>query len=269
MKLGFVFPDGDGSKPQVCDFLDPRVSTDDCKRMPGTSQANARAVLQRELARLKAAGLDTSKPDRILDTDASRGWASGSREVCPCLTHSRPSGLWLVSRGRRLSAAKTLRLQGICPEDWSWSMTKRQMRAAAGNAMTVPVLISLLRELLRVVDFGLVGSDRLSVPPIGKLIPVSREPTGDDVESTDAEGPAAMLDAVDSARDTGNGDDGNSNALLVEDAVARTWSALGRLGRLAGKGFERALADFVFADCDGATAGQRRRDTVCSLFLCL
>ena len=100
----------------------------------------------------------------------------------------------------------------------------------------------------------------MSVPPIGELIPVCREPAGDDVESTDAEGLAAMLDAVDTARDAGNGDDGSSNAPLVEDVVARTWSALGRLGRLAGKVIERAAADFVVAVCDGATAGQRRRD---------
>ena len=96
------------------------------------------------------------------------------------------------------------------------------MRAAAGNAMTVPVLISLLRELLRVVDFGLVGNDLLGVPAIDKLLPV-------------AEGPAAMLGAAATARDAGNDDNDDSNAPLVEDAVARTWSALGRLGRLAAK----------------------------------
>ena len=117
VKLDFVFPDGGGSKPQLCDFLDPRVSADDCKRMPGTSQINARAILQQEFgARMKAAGLDAAEPDRILDIDASLGWASGSRDACPCLTHSRPSGLWLVSRGMRLSADEMLRLQGICPE---------------------------------------------------------------------------------------------------------------------------------------------------------
>ena len=71
VKLDLVFLEGDGWKPQSCDFLDPLVSTDDCRRMPGTSQANARAILQREFTRLKTAGLDASKPDRVLDIDAS------------------------------------------------------------------------------------------------------------------------------------------------------------------------------------------------------
>ena len=50
-----------------------------------------------------------------------------------------------------------------------------------------------------------------------------------------------------------NDDNDDSNAPLVEDAVACTWSALGRLGRLAGRGLERVAVDFVVSDCDGVT----------------
>ena len=47
----------------------------------------------------------------------------------------------------------------------------------------------------------------------------------------------------------------------VEDAVSRTWSALGRFCRLARKGRCCDVVDSIDNCRAGATAGQRRRDT--------
>ena len=87
--------------------------------------------------------------DRIMDADASVGRAPASGTHCPCLTHSRGQGLWLVSRGRRLRARETLAMQGIRFDDWSWSMSSTQIIAAAGNSMSVPILKLVFKELVR------------------------------------------------------------------------------------------------------------------------
>ena len=34
-------------------------------------------------------------------------------ELCPCLLYNRPKGFWITSRGRRLTARETLRIQGF------------------------------------------------------------------------------------------------------------------------------------------------------------
>ena len=60
-----------------------------------------------------------------------------------------------MSRGRRLSGNETLRLQGIDPSPLAWDMSEGQVRAAAGNAMTVPVLREALARVIAVTDFGL------------------------------------------------------------------------------------------------------------------
>ena len=133
----FVLPGSDLSTPPLSSFLGPRLESDDCRRMPPSSQRNATRVLHAELAMLRRESVRPSVPDRVLDIDASPDWASRSATVAPCLTHSRAQGLWLLSCGRRLSPAETLGLQGIPVDHLLWSMKGGQARAAAGNAVCV------------------------------------------------------------------------------------------------------------------------------------
>ena len=117
-------------------------------RGPPQSQRNAVRIWRAELDRLHRSGINPERSDRILDVDASVSWSSPSRTICPCLTHSRPQGLWILSRGRRMSAAEALRCQGVNVASYSWEMSARQAVAAAGNAMCVGVLVHLFDRLL-------------------------------------------------------------------------------------------------------------------------
>ena len=51
--------------------------------------------------------------------------------------------------GRRLRPRETLALQGVSIESWKCSMTPSQITSAAGNAMTLPVLVKVIKEALR------------------------------------------------------------------------------------------------------------------------
>ena len=133
---------------QLTDYLNSPEADDCCDRLPLFSQTVARSNVVRELARLRKLGLDPSSPDRILDADASRGRSPRSQTHSPCLTHSRRKGLWLLSRGRRMRMRETLALQGVDYFNWHWDMTDQQATAAAGNAMSVPVLAAVISEVL-------------------------------------------------------------------------------------------------------------------------
>ena len=99
----FALPEHPDGIAALNDFLGPRVADDTPLREPPASQAGARANLGREIARLRAEGIDPGCPDRVADVDSSPQWASKSGLIAPCLTHSRAQGLWLVARGRLTS----------------------------------------------------------------------------------------------------------------------------------------------------------------------
>ena len=129
------------------EFLDPVAPGDSPYRLPPVSQPNARAHVARELKRLKAGGRICGLMGygcRLLATMGVEG-----RCHCPCLTKSRTRGLWLLARGRRLTADEALRLQGFDVDHWSFRMSSAQKFAAAGNAMSVSVLLALFPPLLQ------------------------------------------------------------------------------------------------------------------------
>jgi len=172
----FTFPAAIASVPLEL-LLDARSPCDDPERRPPASQASARAIVSKELQLCKDDNLDLWSEDRILDVDCSAAWALRSANVAPTLTSSRRSGLWLVSRGRRLTARESLRLQGIAPDLWNWTMTDRERIGFAGNAMSVNVITRLLAAALPAVAlsrfdpavagvavFQREGGDGLEVP---------------------------------------------------------------------------------------------------------
>ena len=137
------------SEIKLADVLDKHEDGDDCNRLPPSRQQTARVNVSKELERLAVLSVSPGDVDRIMDADASVGRAPASCTHCPCLTHSRGQGLWLVSRGRRLRARETLAMQGIRLDDWSWAMSPTQIIAAAGNSMSVPILKLVFKELVR------------------------------------------------------------------------------------------------------------------------
>ena len=140
--------------PKLADFLDPVLASDDCRTLPPASQGTARANVVAELARLDALGVVMSGEDRIIDADCSVKRAPRSLTHCHCLTHSRRQGLWLLSRGRRLSPLETLCLQGVRHCDWVWKMSNTQIYGAAGNSMSVPILVLVLQQICRVLPIS-------------------------------------------------------------------------------------------------------------------
>ena len=74
----------------------------------------------------------------------------------PCLTSSRASTSppFITKLGRQLGTNELLRAQGFEPREVGWSshLSKRQIGAAVGNAITLPVLKKLLVNLLEAQD---------------------------------------------------------------------------------------------------------------------
>ena len=81
----------------------------------------------------------------MLDCDASAKWCGRPTRLSPCLTRSRASGLWLMSRGMRMPAEACCRLQGIPACDLVLPDDHRSVRRLMGNAMSLSVVEPLLR----------------------------------------------------------------------------------------------------------------------------
>ena len=93
----------------------------------------------------KGTGCDTGKENLIIDCDAyGKCRGTSMLEICPCLTHSRPNGHWITSRGRYTNKAEMLRLQGMDPRLKLGDKPGRFI----GNSMSVNVVERLLRRAL-------------------------------------------------------------------------------------------------------------------------
>ena len=88
----------------------------------------------------------------MIDCDASEKWCAGSRVLCPCLTKSRRHGSWHIGQGRRVPGITCLRLQGLSAEDVGGSFDEKDLRAFAGNAMSLCIIEPLMRNALIAVD---------------------------------------------------------------------------------------------------------------------
>ena len=74
--------------------------------------------------------------------------------MCPTITRSRASAgdYWATWLNRKLNNDDMLRLQGVLPGEVDFgTLSRRQVGALIGNAMTLPVLQAILLEGLRVV----------------------------------------------------------------------------------------------------------------------
>ena len=128
--------------------MGPRPPDASADRRPGHPQSLASRNVCAEVDLLRSEKIDPQNCDRILDYDTSARWCGRSKRLCPCLTFSRRAGLWHIGHGRRLSGAECLRLQGLCHGDIVHAVGESELRALAGNSMSLCVIEPLIRACL-------------------------------------------------------------------------------------------------------------------------
>ena len=87
----------------------------------------------------------------MLDIDASLSHFSLRKEISPTLTFSRGKGFWITSHRRRMHAHEALKLQGIPCDEIQAGISDNELRQLAGNAMTVPILVHIMDNLIPMV----------------------------------------------------------------------------------------------------------------------
>jgi DNA (cytosine-5)-methyltransferase 1 len=123
--------------------------------------------LKQLLEKVRAAGGNARSRRRpyVFDLDGSKPHAMHDR--CPCITRTRGgTGFYVPSRGRRLTMAERLRLQGL-PQaylDVRSGVSDRQLGMMIGNAMSGNVLAVLLARLLPACGLAHAG---LGDPDLG------------------------------------------------------------------------------------------------------
>ena len=73
----------------------------------------------------------------IIDIDSSNDRCGAVKNLCPCMTKSRPLGFWVSNRGRRLTIAERMRLQGMVPGSVNLTVPDTMVGAMLGNTMSV------------------------------------------------------------------------------------------------------------------------------------
>ena len=136
-------------------ILGPRDPSDSHRRKPPGCQFSAQDNVNKWRKILLNQGAEFSTTDFIMDCDASSSWCGKPRNHAPCLTKSRAKGLWLLSRGKIMSAETCCRLQGLCVSKLKLPAHDGATRILMGNAMSLSVVGRLLRGAL--LSVGLVS----------------------------------------------------------------------------------------------------------------
>jgi DNA-cytosine methyltransferase len=117
------------------------------KRLPMTAKRN----LQKAMQEIKAASLDPSTSDIVVDLGHGRANVNMMHKVCPTITKARGgrADFYLISTACRLSILDMVRLQGLEPHRLQLDgVSSPEVGQLAGNAMTIPVLAAILRATL-------------------------------------------------------------------------------------------------------------------------
>ena len=141
----FTWPQPLAALPLVA-LLGPASGSSSPGNRPGLPCSLAARNVERAVRHLEGEGVDVANCNLVIDCDASLGWCGKPRDISPCLTKSRRSGFWHIGRGERFSATTTLRLQGVCGGSAVWPQTDGDIRALAGNSMSLPVVELILRQ---------------------------------------------------------------------------------------------------------------------------
>lgn len=104
--------------------------------------------------------IDPFKTHCIVDVGSGFGNKSYMVGKCPTITKARGStlGYYDTKRNTRLSVTEMLRLQGTDPHMFDFTCVSRsQLGAMAGNAMTVSLIKALLKQLLPAAGLRMPG----------------------------------------------------------------------------------------------------------------
>ena len=101
------------ARPSIERFLEPRRRRPADTDLPPLRQGTARVNVLAALAAIRARGRDPLREPWLVDCDSSAGRMSFAFDVSPCLTSSRGNGHWITNRGRRMTKAEMMRLQGM------------------------------------------------------------------------------------------------------------------------------------------------------------
>ena len=135
---------------KLSSFLDPLTSSDKPGRLPKLQRSKdcAKAAYRKALS----CGIDPMKTPVAVDIDCSSKFRTFGIDEVKTITRSRggSGGPWISTRGRRTTLNELFRLQGFNPSDFATfpeaGVTESQMGAMLGNAMTLPVIASVMAE---------------------------------------------------------------------------------------------------------------------------
>jgi DNA-cytosine methyltransferase len=139
-------------------LLDPRLLRPSWADLPPRTSQTARSNVIQFLAKIENSGRDPFWETWVVECDSSADHgAKAWQGLSPCLTRSRAKGHWLTSRGRRMSTAEFLRLQGFSGDLRHDGISERQLREMVGNAMSANVLKELLKQVLSLLPTDVLG----------------------------------------------------------------------------------------------------------------
>ena len=107
----------------------------------------------------KSYGYQPTKQHIFVDIDCSAKFANWRAEECMTLTRARAmaGGYYVTSLKRRTDTEEMMHLQGISSHslgDWVPHLSRTDMNAAVGNAMSVNVVVKVLEQALRAVGWA-------------------------------------------------------------------------------------------------------------------
>ena len=111
-----------------------------------------------------AKDINPSECPYVCDHQSSKGGVMLG--VSPCLTASRTSNgrHWLMHRGRSMTIAEMLKLQGLCPYRWvrPADVSERQLRLVVGHAMSGNIMDLRLHVVLPVIGVPFTRSEQVA-----------------------------------------------------------------------------------------------------------
>lgn len=139
--------------PSIRGFLESHV-------ICGPSERPTQHTALENLRRAESiAGASKDQRDLVFDLGGSlKRRINYMTDICPTITRSRggTASYWISSLGRRLSPTELLRLQGFEPHQMRLHrLSPQAIGRMAGNAMTLPVLATVLK-------WALYGTDLVS-----------------------------------------------------------------------------------------------------------
>jgi len=156
-KSSFEFP---GSLPchPIDLFLDPSEAPAPDTVPPGLSRT-VHANLSNAYRNIQKLGQNPASDTWVVDCDAACHKSNFVHNMSPCVTRSRYRGHWITSKGRRMTIAEMLRLQGINPTDFRVAVSDTSIGQQIGNAMSVNVIERILHRAL--IAAGLVSAESI------------------------------------------------------------------------------------------------------------